>query len=303
LIDWNEQALRSLLFAPGNHPRKLEKVGTFGSDAIVLDLEDAVADAEKSAARDVVRAALPTYDESTVVIVRVNGEQTGRTEEDVSAVACSDLDCVMVPKVERPETLPAVDEFLEACEREQGLAPGGIRMLALIETAKGLVRCEEIAGVAPPRLHTLVFGLGDFSVDIGVDITPEGQELLYGRSRVVVAARAAGLPPPLDGPYLDIPNLAGLEDECRRSRGLGFQGRVVIYPAHVEPVQRVYSELSEEEAERCRRVVEAFEEAETAGSASIQVEGLFIDYPLYDRAKKKLRLYEAARPGTARSTA
>ena len=303
MIDWNEQALRSLLFAPGNHPRKLEKVGSFGSDAIVLDLEDAVADAEKAAARELVRAALPTYDESTVAIVRVNGEQTGRHEDDVRAVVCGDLDCVMVPKVERPETLPALDEVIEACERDQGLPPGGIRLLALIETAKGLVRCEEIAAAAPPRLLTLVFGLGDFSVDIGVDITPEGQELLYGRSRVVVAARAAGLPPPLDGPYLDIPNIAGLEDECRRSRGLGFQGRVVIYPAHVEPVQRVYSELSDEESERCRRVVEAFEEAEAAGSASIQVDGLFVDYPLYDRAKKKLRLYEAARRGTARSPA
>jgi citrate lyase subunit beta/citryl-CoA lyase len=116
---------------------------------------------------------------------------------------------------------------------------------------------------------------------------------------VVVAARAAGLPPPLDGPYLDIPNIAGLEEDCRRSRRLGFQGRVVIYPAHVEPVQRVYSELSEEEAERCRRVVAAFEEAEAAGSASIQVDGRFVDYPLYDRAKQKLRLYDAARPDTA----
>jgi citrate lyase subunit beta/citryl-CoA lyase len=299
VIDWNGQALRSLLFAPGNHPRKLEKVGSFGSDAIVLDLEDAVADAEKSAARDLVRAALPTYGEGTVRVVRVNGADTGRLEDDVAAVVCGELDCVMVPKVERPDTLPRVDEAIGGHEREHGLEPGHIRLLALIETAKGLVRCEEIAAEAPPRLFTLVFGLGDFSVDIGVDVTPEGDELLYGRSRVVVAARAAGLPSPLDGPYLDIPNIEGLEEECRRSRGLGFQGRVVIYPAHVEPAQRVYSELSDDEAERCRRVVAAFEEAEAAGSASIQVDGRFIDYPLYERAKQKLLLYEAGRRDTA----
>jgi citrate lyase subunit beta/citryl-CoA lyase len=295
VIDWNGQALRSLLFAPGNHPRKLEKVGSFGSDAIVLDLEDAVADAEKSAARELVRAALPTYDEGTVRIVRVNSADTGRLDDDIAAIVCGELDCVMIPKVELPETLPLVDELIAAHEREQGLEPGRIRILALIETAKGLVRCEEIAAAAPPRLFTLIFGLGDFSVDIGVDVTPEGDELLYGRSRVVVAARAAGLPSPLDGPYLDIPNIEGLEEECRRSRRLGFQGRVVIYPAHVEPVQRVYSELTGEEAERCRRVVAAFEEAEAAGSASIQVDGRFIDYPLYERAKQKLLLYEAAR--------
>jgi citrate lyase subunit beta/citryl-CoA lyase len=299
VIDWNEQALRSLLFAPGNHPRKLEKVGSFGSDAIVLDLEDAVADAEKSAARELVRAALPTYGESTVVVVRVNGVDTGRLEDDVRAVVCSELDCVMVPKVERPDTLGLVDELLTACERESGLEQGRIRVLALIETAKGLVRCEEIAASAPARLYTLIFGLGDFSVDIRVDVTPEGDELLYGRSRVVVAARAAGLPSPLDGPYLDIQNVEGLERECRRSRKLGFQGRVVIYPAHVEPAQRAYSELSDEEAEQCRRVVAAFEEAEAAGSASIQVDGRFIDYPLYDRAKQKLRLLDAMRHDTA----
>jgi citrate lyase subunit beta/citryl-CoA lyase len=265
----------------------------------VLDLEDAVADAEKSAARELVRTALPTYAEGTVRVVRVNGAETGRLEDDVAAIVCGDLDCVMVPKVERPETLPYVDELIAARELEQGLPEGEIRVLALIETARGLVRCEEIAAAGPVRLHTLVFGLGDFSVDIGVDITPEGDELLYGRSRIVVAARAAGLPPPLDGPYLDIPNIAGLEEECRRSRRLGFQGRVVIYPAHVEPAQRVYSELAEEEAERCRRVVAAFEEAEATGSASIQVDGRFVDYPLYDRAKQKLLLHEDAQRNTA----
>jgi len=295
MIDWNEQVLRSLLFAPGNHPRKLEKVGTFGSDAIVLDLEDAVADAEKEQARATVREALPTYGERTAVVVRVNGHETGRMEEDLRAVTCADLDCVMVPKIERTDTLPHVDTILTALERDRGLERGPVRILGLIETAKGLVSCEEIAAAAPPRLVTLVFGLGDFSVDIGVDVTPEGEELLYARSRVIVAARAAGLRAPLDGPYLDLPNLEGLEADCWRSRRLGFQGRVVIYPGHVETVQRVYSELSEEEAERCRRVIEAFEAAEAEGSASIQVDGRFVDYPIYHRAKGKLRLYEAAR--------
>ena len=248
MIDWNERVLRSLLFAPGNHPRKLEKVGTFGSDAIVLDLEDAVADAEKEAARSMVREALPTYGEDTIVIVRVNGRDTGRMEEDLRAVACAELDCVMVPKIEHLDTVPWVDAVLSTLERERDLEEGRIRVLGLIETAKGLVRCEEIAMSAPPRVLTFGFGLGDFSVDLGVDLTPEGDELLYARSRVLVAARAAGLRPPIDGPYLDLPNIEGLEADSWRSRRLGFQGRVVIYPPHVEPVQQVYSYLSEEEA-------------------------------------------------------
>jgi citrate lyase subunit beta / citryl-CoA lyase len=294
LIDWFNQPLRSLLFAPGNHPRRLEKVGTFGSDGIVLDLEDAVADGEKDNARAMVREVLSAYDESTVVIVRVNGADTGRLGEDVHAVVQQRLDAVMVPKLEEPGTLQMVDALLAALERERGLAVGRIRILGIIETAKGIVRCEEIAFSAPERLVTIAFGLGDYTVDIGVDITPQGSELLYARSRVVVAARAAGLLPPLDGPYLDLRNISGLVSDCQRSRGLGFQGRVVIHPDQVGPTQRVYSALSADEAATCRRVVSAFESAEASGIAAIQVDGRFIDYPLYHRARHKLALYEAS---------
>ena len=301
MIDWEDRVLRSLLFAPGNHPRKLEKVGTFGSDAIVLDLEDAVADAEKEAARGMVRAALPTYDESTIVAVRVNGAETGRLEDDVRAVVCADLDCIMVPKVERAETLPRLDSLFSELEREHGLEQGQIRLLALIETALGLVCCEEIALNAPPRVLTLVFGLGDFSTDIGVDLTPDATELLYARSRVIVAARAARLRAALDGPYLDLQNFEGLTADSLRSRQLGFEGRVVVYPPQVEHVQRAYSDLPAEELERARRVVDAFEEAEEMGSASIQVDGRFVDYPIYRRATQKLRLYEALRAGTEKT--
>ena len=291
-IDWESQTLRSLLFAPGNHARRLEKVGQFGSDAIVLDLEDAVANAEKIAARASTRAALPTYRE-TVVIVRVNGAHTGLTEGDVDAVVCPELDCVMVPKVENAETLATLDELVGRLERERGIAEGQVRFLPLIETATGLVRCEEIASSAPERVVTLMFGLGDFSVDIGVDLTREAMELLYARSRLVVAARAAGMPSPIDGPYPDIHDIDGLVGNTHLSRRLGFQGRVVVYPAQVEPVQRAYSELSQEELDQAKRVVEAFEEAEAAGVASIQVDGRFIDYPLYYRARHRLRLHEA----------
>lgn len=293
MIDWDDQPLRALLFAPGNHPRKLAKVGTFGADAIVLDLEDAVADAEKDAARTMVRDALGTYEDPTVVIVRVNGADTGRLDDDIRAAVAPGLDCLMVPKVERPEVLPHVDEVLSALEREHGIAEGTIRLLALVETAKGIVRCEEIAAEAPERLHTLIFGLGDFTVDLGIDITADATELLYARSRVAVAARAAGLPQPLDGPYLDLQNTDGLVADSLRSRQLGFQGRIVIYPPHVEPAQRAYSHLSDEEVEQARRVVEAFEGAEAEGSASIQVDGRFVDYPIYRRALHKLRLHDA----------
>lgn len=290
LVDWDTCPLRALLFAPGNHPRKLEKVSSFGADAIVLDLEDAVAEAEKTAAREPVRAALPTYTGQTVVFVRVNGAGSGRLEDDARAVVSRDLDGIMVPKIESPETLPEVDRLLGELEREHGLPEGHVRLLALIETALGLVRCEEIALAAPQRVVTLVFGLGDFSTDLGVDLTPDATELLYGRSRVVVAARAARFRPALDGPYLDLENIEGLRSDTLRSRQLGFRGRVAVYPPQVEPVQRAYTELAPAEVERARRVVEAFEQAEAAGSASIKVDGRFVDYPIYEQAKQTLRL-------------
>lgn len=292
-MDWERQPLRSLLFAPGNHARRLERVGEFGSDLIVLDLEDAVADAEKVAARAPVRAVLPTYAGPVAVAVRVNGESTGLLEDDVEAVVSPDLDCLLVPKVEGPQVLHAVSALLDRLEREAGIPAGQVRLLPIVETALGIVHCDEIALSAPARVVTLIFGLGDFSVDIGVDLTREATELLYGRSRVVVAARAGGLPPPIDGPYLDIHDLDGLVENSLLSRRLGFQGRVVVYPAQVEPVQRAYSELTAEELEQARRVVEAFEKAEASGLASIQVDGRFIDYPLYHRARRRLQLHEA----------
>ncbi len=296
-IDWDKQTLRSLLFAPGNHARRLERVGGFGSDAIVLDLEDAVANAEKVAARESTRAAIPTY-EGAVVIVRVNGAQTGLLEGDVEAVVCPELDCLMVPKVESAETLADVDQTLSRLEAERGLAAGAIRLLPIVETAAGIVRCEEVLFTAPERVVNVVFGLGDFSVDIGVDLTREGTELLYARSRVVVAARAAGMPSPIDGPYPDIHDLQGLYENTLLSRRLGFQGRVVVYPGQVDTVQRAYSELTPDELEQARRVVGAFEEAEAAGVASIQVDGRFIDYPLYYRARHRLQLHEALAAGS-----
>jgi citrate lyase subunit beta/citryl-CoA lyase len=292
-VDWERQPLRSLLFAPGNHARRLERVGEFGSDVIVLDLEDAVANAEKVRARSPVKAALATYTGAVVVAVRVNGESTGLMEGDVEAVVSPDLDCILVPKVESVETLQAVSALLDRLEREAGVPEGQIRLLPIVETALGLVRCEELALSAPSRTVSMIFGLGDFSVDIGVDLTRDATELLYGRSRVVVAARAGGLPAPIDGPYLDIHDLDGLVENSLLSRRLGFQGRVVVYPAQVAPVQQAYSELSAEEREQARRVVEAFEEAEASGLASIQVDGRFIDYPLYHRARRRLQLHEA----------
>lgn len=293
MVDWSERPLRSLLFAPGSDNRKVSKVSSFYADAIVLDLEDAVAIEEKAAARTLVRDAIPTYKDDIIVSVRVNGPGSGLMEDDINGVVRPGLACIMVPKVESLDTLNHVDEIIAGQESYYGMKPGEVRILALIETAKGLVNSEDIAAGAPSRLLTIVFGLGDFSTDIGIDLTEDGSELLYARSRVVVAARAAGLQPPIDGPFLDLRNEEALVADCRRSRQLGFQGRVTVYPPQVEATQRCYSWFPEEEVQRARKVVEAFEASEQEGSASIRVDGQFVDYPIYYRAQEKLKLYAA----------
>lgn len=295
-IDWSTRPLRTLLFTPGDQPRKLAKVASFGADAIILDLEDAVAASRKLDARAIVREALPSYAQVPVV-VRVNAFSTGLCLDDLAAVVSPALHAVMLPKTEDPAELRAVDERLAVLESEAGLPPGTIRLIPLIETARGVARLEKIADAAPGRVLTLGFGPGDLTTDLGVDLTREGTEILYARSRLVIAARAADLAAPIDGPYLlDLQDREGLIDDTRRSRQLGYGGRAVIYPAHVAPVNAVYAEISAEELARCREIVAGFEAAEAGGIAALQIGGRLIDYPIYRRALHKLRLYHAQHP-------
>lgn len=294
IVDWPNQLLRSLLFAPGNHPRKVAKVASFGADAIVLDLEDAVAVEEKEGTRAPIRAALPTYRDS-VVMVRVNALATGLCLADLEAVVCPSLHAVLLPKVDDPAILREVDACLAALEEREGIPVGAIRLFPQIETALGIVRVDQIGLQAPARVHTLIFGLADFTAELGVDLTRDATEILYARSRVAVACRAAGLAQPIDGPFLlDLHDREGLVADSLRARQLGFQGRVVVYPPQVEPTNFAFSFVPDEEEALARKIIRAFEEAEAAGSASIQVEGKFVDYPIYRRALHKLRLHDAA---------
>lgn len=295
MTDRTERPLRSLLFAPGDHARRLERVADFGADAIVLDLEDAVADDRKTVARTMVREALPTYPEDLFVIVRVNATTTGRTQEDVDAVLCADCDALMLPKIEDPSELKLMDDLMAAAEKAQGLPVGSVKLIGLVETAKAMIVLDEICAAAPERMISIGFGAGDFTVDLGIDLTSDGREILYARSRIVIAARAAGLAQPFDGPFLDLQDFDALTADTKLSRQLGFQGRVIVFPPQVEHAHRAYSDLTPAEVDLVTKIVDQFEEALSRDLASIQVEGRFVDYPIYYRAKKKLRNYNALR--------
>jgi citrate lyase subunit beta/citryl-CoA lyase len=297
-IDRREQLLRAVLFVPGNDQRKLEKAGSSGADLVVVDLEDAVAESEKTRAREVARDAVGRLSSRLRVAVRVNGIETGRLLDDIVAVGVPGLSAVVVPKVEDVEVLLTAADEVGRCEREVGLDSGLIGLIALVETPLGIARCEEILSSAPPRTITAMFGVADFSAALGVEVTEHGSELLYARGRLIVAARAAGMPGPVDGPYLRLDDTDGLLDDSRRSRALGFQGRVALHPRQVEPINRAYSELSDEQLDAATRIVSAFEEAEAAGVASLRVDGKFVDYPVYELARLRLRRHAAYRGET-----
>lgn len=298
--------LRSLLFAPGNEPRKVDKVASFGADAVILDLEDAVPDAQKVASRALVRAALGTVAGGPagssgaaalgrpLVCVRVNGFHTDLTAGDVGGVVAPGLDCIVLPKTECAEHLRAVAALLDDAEARAGVPGGHVRVLPLVETARGMVRGAEIAG-AHPRVLTLAFGSGDFTRDLdlpSVRWSADGGELAHARARLVLDARAAGAARPIDGPYLSVRDAAGFERDCLAARTLGFQGKILIHPSQVAPANRLFAPDPDEVA-FCRRVTADFGAAVARGSASITVDGVFVDYPIADKAARIVRLAEA----------
>ena len=282
--------IRTLLFAPGNDLRKLRRLGDFGADAVVMDLEDAVADDEKVAARDVARRHLDGLQcAGRPTLVRVNGADTGLLLDDVRSVLADGLDGIVVPKVEDVQVLLEIDPILARWEGERGLPADTIRLVALVETALGMARCEEILSKAPDRLERVVFGSGDYRAELGLGVSSGEAELAYPRGRLVAASIAAGLGAPIDGPFINIEEDEGLRVSCAISKSFGFEGRVVVYPGQVKSVSQVFGGYTADEIEHLRRVVEAFEAAEASGSAAIRVDGVFVDYPIYRQARRLLR--------------
>lgn len=276
---------RTYLFAPGNHPRRVEKAFTLDCDAVILDLEDAVAIAEKPATRALVVEALKQQTGKRGY-VRVNAWDTDFCFNDILAVTGPWLTGIVLPKVEESAQVTAVDWILSSIERDQGLEPGAVDLIPILETGKGIANARAIAGCGS-RVKRLSFGAGDYTKDMGMRWTLEETEIDHARAEVALASRAEGLEPPIDSVWIHIKDQDGLKRSAEKVRDMGFQGKLCIHPDQIGPTNAVFTP-TEEQVAFAEKVVAAFEEAEAQGLASIQLDGYFIDYPIVDQARRTL---------------
>lgn len=275
---------RSLLFVPATSTDKIDKAFAGGADGVIVDLEDAVAHAQKGVAREGL-AAMFTRSRAVPGYVRVNAASTEHCLRDLLALPLAGLAGIFLPKVESATDLATVDWVLGQREREAGIEPGTLGVQGMIETARGLRAIDAIAH-GSPRLRRLVFGAVDFAADLGTGVEDDAVTVPV-RVAIAGASRAAGLEPPLDAPQMAVRDDARLRASAIRARSLGFGGKLCIHPAQVATVNDVFAPTADELA-WARRVVTAFDEAEAQGRAALTVDGNMVDYPVVERARRLL---------------
>jgi len=260
---------RSYLFVPADRPERFEKALASGADAVIVDLEDAVAHEKKGAARSALGEWLATA--RTAVVVRINGIESPWFRDDLVLCSAPAVGAVMLPKAERAQDLATVSES----------APGK-PLLPLIETAAGFDAVRSITQA--PLVQRLVFGSIDFQLDLG--ISGEGDALLYFRSQLVLASRLANLAAPVDGVSTSIDDAQTLRSDAERARRLGFGAKLCIHPKQVDSVNRSFSP-SDEEVLWAQRVLDA---AARSDGAAVAVDGKMVDRPVILRAQALLNM-------------
>jgi citrate lyase subunit beta/citryl-CoA lyase len=278
---------RSALFVPVNVPRFVEKAWTRGADALILDLEDSVPAAEKPAARALLRDAMRECARGGGdVEVRIN-KPYALAVADLDACVWPGLDAIHVPKAESAREIRILDGLVAERERARGLPVGGVQLSIAVETALGLHNALEIA-LASPRVVALALGAEDFTLDLEVEPSKDGRELLYGKARIIQVARLAGAQPlGTVASIADYRDLPGMTAAVRQARQMGFMGAACIHPAQVAPLNAGFAPGPEEVA-AARRVLAAYEAAVAEGRASVGVEGRMVDIPGAERARRLL---------------
>jgi citrate lyase subunit beta/citryl-CoA lyase len=276
-------ARRSSLILPINVPRFVERAHLRDADAIVLDLEDSVPPAEKASARTLIPGAIRQVARGGgEVAVRVNNEGA-LLDDDIDAAVQPGLDSISFPKAESADQIRRIVARIEALERQRGIAPGHVRLSLAVETPRGLLAAREIAG-ASDRIATMSVGVEDYCLELGVEPSADGTELLYAVSTIVTICKATGITPTgLVGSIAGFREIAVFEGAAERARQLGCLGAGCIHPDQVVVLNRVFSPDPAKVAQ-AERVVAAFEDGVRRGTASVNVDGKMVDVPVYKRA-------------------
>jgi citrate lyase subunit beta/citryl-CoA lyase len=286
--------MRTALFVPGNRPDRIEKAFNTEADVVIIDLEDAVPNSEKEISRSKVREKVAQFSHR-MMLVRINALGSPFIEGDLEEAIVEGVNGIVLPKVEKADDIHDINKFLLEVEKKRSLPEGSIHLFPLIESAAAVQHVYDIvsAKTKPERIYTVAFGAADYTLDMGIEMTMEGTELFYARSRISVACRAAGVAPPIDTPFMiDLNDIDALISDAKRAKELGFQGKQVIHPKQIEPCNRIFSPTPEEIA-KAEKIIQVFEEAEAAGTAAIQVEGKFIDYAVVKKSRDILALAAA----------
>lgn len=276
---------RSMMFVPGNNPGMLQNAGIYGADTIIFDVEDSVALTEKDAARNLVRNAIELIRYPCEVAVRINHIETPFGLADLQAILPSKPDLIRLPKAETADDIRQVDQLIAEAEQQQGFAPGSIKLMAAIETAKGILNAYDIV-TASSRMVAIAIGGEDFVADLRTCRTRDGKELFAARSHLVLAGRAAGIHV-VDSVFANVNDEEGFIAETKMIKELGFDGKSVINPRQIRLVHQVFAP-SPAEVERARRVIAAYEEALAKKSGVIALDGKMIDTPVVARAQRIL---------------
>ena len=281
-----ERPRRCLLYMPGDSRRKIEKAVTLGVDCICMDLEDGVAVSQKAAARATILAALDELDfGQSEKLVRLNPYGSGLEADDLASTLDGRPDGYVLPKVQGADDLLWLDRALTAAEAARGWPKNALGILAIVESARGILNLKEIAA-ASDRLRALIFGAEDLAADLGAVRTPEALEVLYARSTVVVHAAAYGLQA-IDLVSVGWHDAEAVTREASFGATLGYSGKQAIHPSQVAPIQAAFTPSAEAVAQ-ARRIVDAHEAHLASGVGAFALDGKMVDAPIVKAAERVL---------------
>lgn len=287
-----ERLRRTMMFVPGANAAMLRDAPLYGADSVMFDLEDAVSLNEKDSARTLVHFALKTFDYSAIeTVVRINGLDTVGAL-DIEAMVLAGVNVIRLPKTETAQDIIDVAAVITQVEEENDLPVGTTKMMAAIESAEGVLNARDIA-TASDRLIGIALGAEDYVTNMKTRRYPDGQELLFARSMILHAARAAGIAA-IDTVFSDINDTDGFIAETTRIKQLGFDGKSVINPRQIPLVNGIYAP-SKAEIQQAKEVIRAIREAESKGSGVISLNGKMVDKPIVERAERVIALAKAAK--------